>query len=124
MHLAFTRLLGAGCLALAIAGPARAAIANEALPTVSLSINGHKIVVEVAATPERRALGPDAPLQPAADHGMLFAFERPGAPGVLDEEHVHSSVDRVRRRGREDHQHRRDAAAGREHAVASRGPAL
>jgi uncharacterized membrane protein (UPF0127 family) len=72
-----TRVFGAGCLALAVAGPARAATANEALPTIPLSINGHKIVVEVAATPERRSLGLMNRFSLQPDHGMLFVFDYP-----------------------------------------------
>jgi len=77
MVLGLTRVFGAGCLALAVAGPARAATANEALPTIPLSINGHKIVVEVAATPERRSLGLMNRFSLQPDHGMLFVFDYP-----------------------------------------------
>jgi len=77
MFLGLTRVFGAGCLALAVAGPARAATANEALPTIPLSINGHKIVVEVAATPERRSLGLMNRFSLQPDHGMLFVFDYP-----------------------------------------------
>ena len=73
----FTRLFGAGCLALAVAGPARAAPMNDALPTIPLSINGHKIVAEVAATPERRSLGLMNRFSLQPDHGMLFVFDQP-----------------------------------------------
>ena len=73
----FTRLFGAGCLALAVAGPARAAPMNDALPTIPLSINGHKIVAEVAATPERRSLGLMNRFSLQPDHGMLFVFDYP-----------------------------------------------
>jgi len=77
MFLGLTRVFGAGCLALAVAGAARAATANEALPTIPLSINGHKIVVEVAATPERRSLGLMNRFSLQPDHGMLFVFDYP-----------------------------------------------
>jgi uncharacterized membrane protein (UPF0127 family) len=73
----FTRLFGAGCLALAVAGPARAAPMNDALPTIPLSINGHKIVAEVAATPERRSLGLMNRFSLQPDHGMIFVFDYP-----------------------------------------------
>ena len=77
MFLGLTRVFGAGCLALAVAGAARAATANEALPTIPLSINGHKIVVEVAATPERRSLGLMNRFSLQPDHGMIFVFDSP-----------------------------------------------
>jgi len=77
MVLGLTRLFGAGCLALAVAGPARAAAANDALPTIPLSINGHKVVVEVAATPERRSLGLMNRFSLQPDHGMIFVFDYP-----------------------------------------------
>jgi len=73
----FTRLFGAGCLVLAVAGPARAAPMNDALPTIPLSINGHKIVAEVAATPERRSLGLMNRFSLQPDHGMIFVFDYP-----------------------------------------------
>jgi uncharacterized membrane protein (UPF0127 family) len=77
----WTRLFGAGCLVLAVAGPARAAGANEPLPTIPLSINGHKIIVEVAATPERRSLGLMNRFSLQPDHGMLFVFDYPELQG-------------------------------------------
>ena len=75
------RLLCTGCLALSIVGLARGAPAPEPLPTVPLTINGHKIVVEVAATPERRALGLMNRFSLQPDHGMIFVFERPEPQG-------------------------------------------
>jgi uncharacterized membrane protein (UPF0127 family) len=51
----------------------------SALPTVTLTITGHKIVAEVAATPEQRATGLMHRFSLAPDHGMLFVFERPEA---------------------------------------------
>ena len=77
MFLGLTRVFGAGFVALAVAGPARAAAANEVLPTIPLSINGHKIVAEVAATPERRSLGLMNRFSLQPDHGMVFVFEAP-----------------------------------------------
>lgn len=76
-----TRLFGAGFLALAVAGPARGAAANEPLPTIPLTINGHKIVVEVAATPERRELGLMHRFSLQPDRGMLFVFDYPSPQG-------------------------------------------
>ena len=76
-----TRLFGAGCLALSVASPAFAAAANDALPTIPLSINGHKIVVEVATTPQRRSLGLMHRFSLQPDHGMLFVFDYPEFQG-------------------------------------------
>lgn len=47
------------------------------LPSVTLTINGQKIVAEVATTPEERATGLMNRFSLASDHGMLFVFERP-----------------------------------------------
>jgi len=71
------RLLTAGCLALSVAGLARGATLAEPLPAIPLTINGHKITAEVAATPERRAFGLMNRFSLQPDHGMIFVFERP-----------------------------------------------
>jgi len=60
--------------ALAVAA-AHASAAGE-LPPVSLSINGQKIVAEVATTPEQRATGLMHRFSLRPDRGMLFVFER------------------------------------------------
>ncbi len=60
----------------AIASHAIDARAAGELPTVSLSINGHKITAEVAATDENRALGLMHRFSLKPDHGMVFVFER------------------------------------------------
>lgn len=48
------------------------------LPTTCISINGHDLVVELAATPQSRACGLSR--RPALDenHGMLFVYPRSG----------------------------------------------
>ena len=81
MFAGLIRLLRAGCLALSVAGLARGAAPAEPLPTIPLTINGHKIVVEVAATPERRSLGLMHRFSLQPDHGMIFVFERPEPQG-------------------------------------------
>ena len=81
MFAGLLRLFRAGCLALSVAGLARGAAAPEPLPTISLTVSGHKIVVEVAATPERRALGLMHRFSLQPDHGMIFVFERPEPQG-------------------------------------------
>lgn len=46
------------------------------LPTRSLTINGQKLVAEVAATAEQRTTGLMHRFSLQPDHGMLFVFER------------------------------------------------
>ena len=55
-------------------GPTRGA---TTLPTVALTINGQKIVAEVASSPQDRATGLMNRFSLQPDHGMLFVFERP-----------------------------------------------
>lgn len=47
------------------------------LPTTTLTIGEHKIVAEVAVTPEQRSLGLMNRFSLKPDHGMLFVFELP-----------------------------------------------
>jgi len=63
----------AAALALSMTKPALAA----GLPSVTLSINGHKLTAEVASTPEQRATGLMNRFSLKPDSGMLFIFERP-----------------------------------------------
>jgi uncharacterized membrane protein (UPF0127 family) len=69
------RLFTAALLALA-AAPSPAAPSPAALPTVTLSLGGHKVVAEVAATQEQRATGLMNRFSLQPDRGMLFVFER------------------------------------------------
>ncbi len=46
-------------------------------PVVTLTVNGHKIVAEVVATPEHRAQGLMNRFSLQPDHGMLFVFDQP-----------------------------------------------
>ncbi len=55
---------------------AATAAAAADLPTVNLTINGHKIVAEIARTQEQRSLGLMNRFSLQPDHGMLFVFER------------------------------------------------
>jgi len=71
-----TRVFATFLVALSVALAATSASAAGELPVASLSINGHKIVVEVAATPEQRATGLMHRFSLRPDHGMLFVFER------------------------------------------------
>ena len=64
-------------LALTAGVIAQGAAAADALPTAPLSINGHKVTAEVAATPEQRATGLMHRFSLRPDHGMIFVFERP-----------------------------------------------
>ena len=63
-------------LALAAGVIAQVAAAADALPAIPLTINGHKITAEVAATPEQRATGLMHRFSLRPDHGMVFVFER------------------------------------------------
>ncbi|MBK7590399.1 MAG: DUF192 domain-containing protein [Betaproteobacteria bacterium] len=47
------------------------------LPLRPLAIGGHKLVAEVATTPEQRSTGLMHRFSLRPDHGMLFVFERP-----------------------------------------------
>jgi hypothetical protein len=61
---------------LAAAVIAQGATAANPLPSIPLSINGHKITVEVAATPDQRATGLMHRFSLQPEHGMVFVFER------------------------------------------------
>lgn len=67
-----TRLLF--ILTLCAAPPA--ALAARELPTTTLTINGHKVTAEVAATPGERSTGLMHRFSLKPDHGMVFVFER------------------------------------------------
>ncbi len=66
----WARLLGVTLLACA------AAPSQAALPTADLTIGGHKIVAEIAATQDDRATGLMNRFSLQPDRGMLFVFER------------------------------------------------
>jgi uncharacterized membrane protein (UPF0127 family) len=63
-------LLAAAIVATGILGRANAAD----LPTINLSINGHKVTAEVAATTQHRMTGLMHRFSLKPDHGMLFVF--------------------------------------------------
>ena len=63
-------------VAAAVALPVSAAPAVVELPTMPLTINGHKLTVEVAKTPEQVTTGLMYRFSLKPDHGMLFVFER------------------------------------------------
>ena len=65
----FAATLAIGMIA-RCAGPAE-------LPTVPLSINGHKLTAEVATTTQTRATGLMNRFSLKPDHGMLFVFQAP-----------------------------------------------
>ncbi|MFO1414045.1 MAG: DUF192 domain-containing protein [Burkholderiales bacterium] len=46
------------------------------LPTTTLTIEGHKVVAEIATTQEQRSLGLMNRFSLQPEHGMLFVFER------------------------------------------------
>jgi uncharacterized membrane protein (UPF0127 family) len=57
--------------------PGASAQDSVRLPSVTLTINGQKVVAEVASTPDQRATGLMNRFSLQQDHGMLFVFERP-----------------------------------------------
>jgi len=61
---------------IAIALPVNDAQAVVELPTVPLTINGHKITAEVAKTTEQVTTGLMYRFSLKPDHGMVFVFER------------------------------------------------
>jgi uncharacterized membrane protein (UPF0127 family) len=71
------RLLPAFAVVALLLPAAHFARAAAALPTVTLAINGHKIVAEVASTPDDRATGLMNRFSLQPDRGMLFVFEHP-----------------------------------------------
>lgn len=71
------RLIFASTMAGLTAGSSGAFAAAPALPTVTLSVDGHTITAEVARTPEERATGLMNRFSLKPDTGMLFVFERP-----------------------------------------------
>lgn len=60
---------------LALAGFGTAGAAD--LPTANLSISGHKLTAEIAATNETRMTGLMHRFSLKPDHGMLFVFREP-----------------------------------------------
>jgi uncharacterized membrane protein (UPF0127 family) len=50
---------------------------GDELPTVQLSINGHRLVAEVAANTDTRTTGLMHRFSLKPDHGMLFVFNAP-----------------------------------------------
>jgi uncharacterized membrane protein (UPF0127 family) len=56
---------------------ATAAARAAGLPTVELSIKGHRLVAEVAATEATRTIGLMNRFSLQPDHGMLFVFKEP-----------------------------------------------
>ena len=69
------RFIGSLLVSLFVGIPVTAAGAG--LPTRTLTIGGHRLTVEIAATPEQRATGLMNRFSLQTDHGMLFVFEAP-----------------------------------------------
>lgn len=55
----------------------QSALAQQSLPTIELSINGHRVTAEVATTVATRAVGLMRRFSLRPDHGMLFVFASP-----------------------------------------------
>ncbi len=49
----------------------------QSLPTIELTINGHRVTAEVAATVAARTVGLMRRFSLRPDHGMLFVFDAP-----------------------------------------------
>jgi uncharacterized protein len=64
-------------LLLALVLPPTHVWASEGIPVVTLTINQTKVVAEVVATPELRAIGLMNRFSLRPDHGMVFVFDRP-----------------------------------------------
>jgi len=56
---------------------AQAAEKAQSLPTIQLSVGGHKVVAEVARTPAELATGLMWRFSLRPDHGMLFVYDQP-----------------------------------------------
>jgi uncharacterized membrane protein (UPF0127 family) len=69
-------ILRKSVVALLLAVPLLAMAADDA-PTRTLTIRDQKLEVEIASTPQTRALGLMNRFSLRTDHGMLFVFETP-----------------------------------------------
>jgi len=69
-------ILRKSVVALLLAVPLLAIAADDA-PTRTLTIRDQKLEVEIASTPQTRALGLMNRFSLRTDHGMLFVFETP-----------------------------------------------
>lgn len=65
-------------LCLAGVGSGIAQQAPQSLPTLTLNAGIHNITAEIAQTEDQRATGLMFRAEMPPNHGMLFAFERPG----------------------------------------------
>jgi len=70
------QILRKSVVALLLAVPLLAMAADDA-PTRTLTIRDQKLEVEIASTPQMRALGLMNRFSLRTDHGMLFVFETP-----------------------------------------------
>jgi uncharacterized membrane protein (UPF0127 family) len=78
-------------------------VAGAALPTVELSIAGHKLVAEIAAKPDERATGLMHRFSLQPDHGMLFVFERTEPLAFVDEQGRIVNIDDMAPRTEDSH---------------------
>ena len=65
------------CASLLLAATGYGSAAAADLPSVALSIKGHKLTAEIAATNETRMTGLMHRFSLKPDHGMLFVFREP-----------------------------------------------
>jgi uncharacterized protein len=102
---------------------AAAAVRAAGLPTVELSINGHRVVAEVAATDASRTTGLMNRFSLQPDHGMLFVFKEPRQQAFwMKNTYVPLSIAFIDRNGRI--MNIEDMAPQTENTHPSRGPAL
>ena len=104
-------------VALLLAVVSFTAIAADEPPTRTLTIRDQKLQVELATTPETRALGLMNRFSLRTDHGMLFVFEAPQPLAFyMKNTYVPLSI-AFRGQPRQDPQYRGHAAAGRVDAL-------
>ena len=96
------------CCALLLLAAVRPGAAAE-LPTMPLTINGHKVVAEVAASTATRTVGLMNRFSLKPDHGMLFVFRDAQPLSFWMKNTFHRAVDCLHRRART---HRRSAGHG------------
>ena len=71
------KILGRSIVAVLLGVLSLATTAADEPPTKTLTIRDQKLQVELATTPQTRALGLMNRFSLRADHGMLFVFESP-----------------------------------------------
>lgn len=111
------------CAALAVAATGFGPVSAADLPTIVLTIKGHQLTAEIAATYETRMTGLMQRFSLKPDHGMLFVFREPQQQAFwMKNTYVALSVAYVDDKGRI--VNIEDMAPQTENAHPSNGPAL